>query len=350
MNAERISYEGERLSIGIDVHRREFVVSVVHKGRLIKRCRMVSGGAELMRFIRGHFPGASIRTCYEAGFSGFWLHRYLAKSGIENIVVNPASIETEANNRVKTDKRDSQKMAEQLDANRLRGIYIPSEAQERSRLLTRTREQLLRARTRVRVQIRMKLHQFGIFPAEITTVLTRRTARDLIRRVEIPELKMVLEALYAEWEHLAKEMKSIERAIVAQAGRDPLEKLYRSVAGVGQIIARVLANELGDMKQFPNEKALFSYTGLTPSEYSSGESVHRGHITRQGNSRLRHVLVEAAWRAIRKDVVLKAHFETVAKRRGKKIAIVSIARKLVGRIRAVLKSNGEYVIAYQKAA
>ncbi len=75
------------------------------------------------------------------------------------MVVHAASVEIESGNRVKTDKRDSLKLAEQLDANRLRGIYVPSEARELRRLLTRTREQLVRARTRVERQIRMKLHR-----------------------------------------------------------------------------------------------------------------------------------------------------------------------------------------------
>jgi transposase len=311
---------------------------------------MASSGGLVVSFIRDNFAGAEIRSCYEAGFSGFWLHRYLVSQGIENIVVNPASIEVEANNRVKTDKRDSLKMALQLDANRLRGIHIPSEEQEHRRTLHRTREQLLRARTRVRIQIRMKLHQFGLFPASVVGVLTKTNAKELIERVSIAELKTVLEVLLAQWEHLNQGLKTLEVELMKQADNDELEVYYRSVAGIGALIARVLSNELGDMSQFANDKALFSYTGLTPCEYSSGESIRRGHITRQGNSRLRHVLVEAAWRAIRKDAVLRASFEQIARRRGKKIAIVAIARRLVGRIRAILRTKSMYQCEYRKAA
>lgn len=350
MDTSTISYVGKNVSFGIDVHREFFVVSAVCEGQLVKRCRMHSQGEAVVNFVRKYFTGCEAKSCYEAGYSGYWLHRHLVKEGIKNIVVNPASVEVEAGNRVKTDKRDSLKLAEQLDAKRLRAIYIPSEKQERSRLLVRTREQLVRARTRARVQIRMKLHQFGLFPTGYRGVLTTKFAKELIAGVEHAELKIALSALFSQWEHLNNEIKNLEKQLIKQATEDELEAVYRSVPGIGVLIARVLATELGDMSQFPNERALFSYTGLTPCEYSSGDKVRRGRISRQGSSRLRHALTEAAWRAIRKDKLLKDDFERIAKRRGKKRAIVAIARKLIGRVRAVFRAKGTYELEHQKAA
>lgn len=350
MNTRTISYAGKKVSFGIDVHRSFFVVSAVCEGQLLKRCRMHPRGDAVASFVGKYFPGCEAQSCYEAGFSGFWLHRHLAKIGINNIVVNPASVEVEAGNRVKTDKRDSLKLAKQLDAKRLRAIYIPSEEQEYSRLLIRTREQLVRARTRARVQIRMKLHQFGLFPTEYSKVLTTKFARELIAGVAQAELKIALNALLSQWEHLNQEIKNLEKKLRKQAKTDELEGVYRSVPGIGELLARVLSTELGDMSQFPNERALFSYTGLTPCEYSSGEKVRRGHISRQGSSRLRHALTEAAWRSIRKDKQLKEDFERIAKRRGKKRAIVAVARKLIGRVRAVFKAKGTYELEHKKAA
>ena len=87
---------------------------------------------------------------------------------------------------------------------------------------------------------------------------------------------------------------------------------------------------------------MFSYTGLTPPEFSSGETVRKGHITRQGNTRVRHILNQAAWRAIKKDQDLKVFFERLAPKTGKKRAIVAVARKLIGRIRAAFKTRQPY--------
>jgi transposase len=101
---------------------------------------------------------------------------------------------------------------------------------------------------------------------------------------------------------------------------------------------------LGDMTRFANERALFSYPGLTPSEYSSGTAIRRGHISRQGVSRLRHVLVETAWRALPRDPILQAMFERIAATRGKQRAIVAIARRLIGRIRACFRHGTTYAV------
>ena len=101
-------------------------------------------------------------------------------------------------------------------------------------------------------------------------------------------------------------------------------------------------NELGDLTQFANERQLFSYTGLTPSEFSSGDTVRKGHITRQGNKRVRYILNQAAWRALKKDRDLKEFFERLHPRTGKKRAIVAVARKLIGRIRAAFKTGKPY--------
>ena len=349
MNRERVSYAGKRVYIGIDVHRAFFVASCICEGVVVKRCRMPSKSEAITSLITKYFPGSEIKTCYEAGYSGFWLHRELAAAGVSNIVVHAASIEVAANDRVKTDKRDSLKMARQLEAGRLRGIRVPTLEQEQQRLLTRTREQLMRAKRRVQAQIRMRLHQFGLFPAHIERVIRLKDVEELLTRMK-GDLKFSISCLHAEWAHLAVQVKEIDRQLAARSEADPLDAVYRSVPGIGPLIARVLSSELGDMSQFSNERTLFSFTGLTPGEYSSGNNVHRGHISRQGSSRLRHMLVEAAWKAIRKDEALREFFERIAKKAGKKRAIVAVARKLIGRIRAALRASTNYEVGHKKAA
>ena len=100
------------------------------------------------------------------------------------------------------------------------------------------------------------------------------------------------------------------------------------------------------MSQFRNERQLFSYTGLTPSEYSTGEAIRRGHITHQGNARVRGILIEIAWRAIEKDQALAQFFNQLFPRTGKKKAIVAVARKLIGRIRAAFQKGEKYQLGY----
>jgi len=167
-----------------------------------------------------------------------------------------------------------------------------------------------------------------------------------IEKGDYPEDLYYTAKQYAEeWEALTLKMKEIKKRLQSQADSEKdIQKIYESVPGIGLIHARGLANELGDMSQFHNEKKLFSYTGLTPSEASSGEHVRLGHITHQGRAVLRCILVEAAWIAIKKDPSLRTIYERLAHRRGPKRAIVGVARRLVGRIRSCLVGGNLYEI------
>lgn len=352
MNSERISYAGKKVFIGIDVHRHTYSVACVCEGELVRRCTMAAIPEELLAFFGKYFAGAEISTVYEAGFCGFVLHRYLAANGIRSTVTHAASVEIAARDVVKTDKRDALKMALQLGAGRLRGITIPSEALEARRLLTRTREQLLGHRQRLMNQLRMKLHQFGLIGLNERGPLSYVKVFRALKKSHSEELDAACESLLGLWRSVNQELRAFNKKLLAQAAADRLEVVYRSIAGYGPLTARILANELGDMSQFRNERALFSFTGLTPREFTTGEHRRLGHISRQGSSRLRATLVEAAWRAIKLDPALHIDFQRIANRVGKKRAIVGIARKLIGRARALFRKREYYAyeIGWNRAA
>ena len=337
------NYTGKKVFVGIDVHKKKYVISCRCEGTPVKRWTMPASPEQLVEQLQKYFSGATLKTVYEAGFSGFVLHRRLQSQGVDNIIVNPASIETAAGDRVKTDKRDATKMAIQHESGRLRGIHIPSEAQELTRLLSRTRRSLTQERTRIGQKIKSKLYQFNLIPADDEHVLRKTQVMKWMNCSTVPEaLQITLQSLGRTWLHLEGEVRALDKALAKQAQASPLENIYRSVPGIGLVGARILANELGDMSQFPNERTLFSFTGLTPSEHSSGESRRQGHISRCGKTGVRWILTEAAWVAIRKDAALKEAFDRIAQHAGVKRAIVAIARKLVGRIRACLRDGVLY--------
>ena len=338
------SYTGQSVYVGIDVHKRTYAVVTRVNQLEEKRWTTVADPEKLGQQLCKFFPGAKIYSAYEAGFSGFGLHRELQRQGIKNIVVHAAAIEVAANNRVKTDKRDACKIAEQLEAGRLKGIRIPSEAQEEARLLSRTRSQLVHQRTQTQNCIRMKAHQFGLIDAEDRRRMTYSLVEDLLASSRSEEFCCTVMSHHRVWKTLDEEIKQLEVRLKEQASTDPYEETYRSVPGIGFLSARILANELGDLSQFANERQLFSYTGLTPAEYSSGENTRRGRITKQGNTQVRSILIEVAWRAIREDGSLATFYERVKGRRGGKRAIVAVARKLIGRIRAAFRHQVLYQI------
>ncbi len=337
MKVEKRSYKGKKVFVGIDVHKKSYAVAVTCEGVLVKSWSMKANPGQLLVQLRSFFEGAEIFSAYEAGFSGFALHRFLEKNGVKSLVVNPGSIAVEANNRVKTDKKDAKKISRQLSLGLLRGIYIPTLAEEEKRSLSRGREVVVRRRQAIGNQIKMRLHYLGIVMSD------KRISESFMKEVEGLKLseghKIFFEEMVSSWRAESERIKRFNKFLKEQAERDPLEKIYRSAPGVGPVSARVLSNELGDMSRFHNGRELSSSSGLTPSEYSSGEHVRKGHVTRQGNSRIRAILVEVAWRAITEDQGLREIYENIKSRRESKKAIVAVARKLLLRLRKCLQDQ-----------
>ena len=343
---QQVAYSEKDVFVGIDVHKKTYSVVARVDNEVVKRWTTVASPQGLAEQLLKYFERAKIYTAYEAGFSAFVLHRELMKYGIDNIVVHVPSIEVAVNDRVKTDKRDANKLASLLEAGRLNGIRVPTEEEELQRLLSRTRQQLVEDRAAVENKIRMKFHQLGLIDPDENRSMSHKLVKDLLAQTLSEELTVAVEAYWTIWKTLDEQIAKLDQRLKHQADSDPNEKIYRSAPGIGKVSARVLSNELGDMSQFKNERQLFSYTGLTPSEYSSGENIRKGHISRQGNSRVRAILVEIAWRAIKKDKTLAIFFERLYPYTGKKRAIVAVARKFIGRIRAAFRQNQNYRMGY----
>ena len=347
---QRIDYSGKKVNVGIDVHKKTYAVCCRCDGQEVKKATVPARPEELVKFLKFHFAGAEIYSVYEAGFSGFVLHRVLVSNDIKNIVVNASSIEVAANDRAKTDRRDARKMSEQLEAGRLRGVLVPTAEQEQERLLTRTREQLVRERSRVGNQFKSRLAQFGLIPCDDETKMSRNFIDDYLGQDLAKKLHDALSVLARIWKALDQEVKELDRQIKKKCMEDRNAVVYRGIPGMGPLTSQTLSLELGNMGNFHNERAIFKHTGLIPSEFSSGNKKRQGHITRQGSSRLRHLLTEAAWKAIKEDPKLLGDFNRISRSRGKKRAIVGIARKLIGRARACFRKGEAYRVGFGIAA
>jgi transposase len=257
MKTLRIDYQGKMIYLGIDVHKRTYSVTVIRDELIVKRDTIAASPVGLVAYLKRCFAGARIRSVYEAGFSGFTLHRMLVQNGVENIVINPASIEVAANDKVKTDRRDSRKLAEHLCAGRLKAIYVPEPEQELRRQLTRTREQIVRQRARLAHQIKGKLYYFGVLGGALTDrAISGRSLRQLEGMHLGEELAFALRLLIAQWRFLTLQLAEVRQKLRAQARTDAtLEQIYRSAPGIGPVGARTLANEIGNPAQrFHNER------------------------------------------------------------------------------------------------
>jgi len=337
-------YEGKNIYVGVDVHKKSYSVSCICDGVVVKKDTIIANPARLVEYLQKYFKGAKAHTAYEAGFSGFYLHRYLIEHGIKNIVVHPASIEISARDRVKTDKRDALKIAQQLADGRLKGVHVPDERREHSRSVTRLRNKFMEQRKRLGNQLKSLLAYYGLMTTDTRTI-SKKWIKEVLE-LEVPEeVKYCLKTYAGEWQHIDDKLKEMLKKLSEQAAEDKaIDDMYRVVPGIGALSARILANELGDMRQFGSAKKLYGFTGLTPSEHSSGEHRWLGHISHQGRSILRKILVQVAWFLIKKDQKMRLFFDEISKRAGKKRAIVAVARKLIGCIRASFLTGEVYVI------
>jgi transposase len=340
MTQPRISYAGERVYGGVEVHKDTYTVTCVCRKQIVKTATVPADPARLAASVLQWFPGAMRASAYEAGFSAFVLHRALTQVGITNIVVNPASMAVAAHEKGKTDRRDSKRWAIDLADGRLRGISVPTEAEELARLLPRTRAQMVEHRATIARQIKAKLHQCGLIAPASRRLISTRYVREMAAWALPPELHVRLTLLAEPWRFATRQRIEIRRLLRAQAvAQAELAQVYRSVPGIGAVVARPLATALGDRTRCANERALCSSTGLSPSAYASGPAVRRGPSSRQGSGRVRHVLIETAWRALPRDKVLQERFDRIAATRGKKRASVAIARRLTGRMRACVRQG-----------
>lgn len=338
---------GKKVSIGIDVHKESWHVTAFVEGEEVFNGRMPAEYRALDRLFE-RFKDCLIKAAYEAGPCGFGLYDKLADNGIEALVVPPSLIPIESDNRVKTDRRDSRKLAELLHRDMLKRVHVLSEAQRQDRELLRTRRQLVNHRSSVMRQIKSKLLFHGIKALStggqnITGIYLKR-----LRTVTNGQLRISFEVLINTCEFLTEQVKKIDGEIKELSQRPEYTervKLLKSIPGIGSLSAMEILVELQDVRRFGNAKEIASYIGLTPSEYSTGQYIRQGRITRCGNKRIRSSLVESSWILIGKDIGMRVRYMKLKAKRGGKRAIVAIARSLIIRIRKVLISGKPYSLA-----
>jgi hypothetical protein len=168
----------------------------------------------------------------------------------------------------------------------------------------------MRHRHRIGCQIKSLLYQFGLIECTSKVKTSKKWLGSLLKLKCAPALKYSINTLSYNWLFIEKQMQEIKVELELQAQIDSkIHMCYESFFGVGVVAARILANELEDMSQFPSVKDLYSFSGLTPREYSSGECKRLGHISHQGRPIIRKILVQIAWKTIKKDPQLQAFFD-----------------------------------------
>jgi transposase len=355
--SNKIEFNGQNIYVGFDVHLKSWSVTVITERLTHKTFSQPPKPETLHRYLVKNFPGGVYYSAYEAGFCGYWIHHELIKLGINSMVVNPSDIPTTGKEKVmKTDARDSVKIARSLRSGDLKPIHVPSLATLEERGLVRTRSQLVKDATRYKNRIKSFLYFHGVeFPESFLRDSTRWSMRFIkwLETVELsePSGKASLDILLLQVMNLRSSILQLTRQLrqLAETERYKTQyELLRSIPGIGSLTAMIILTEIETIHRFANIDQLVGFIGLVPSTNSSGEKDIKGDITPRGHSMLRSAIIESSWIAARRDPALNKSYHGYCKRMEPNKAITRIAKKLISRISFVLKNNQPYVCSVVK--
>jgi transposase len=346
--------------LGFDVHKDSIAVGVLRPDGVVPDFRMIDNTPAALRRLVGKMgPPEELVACYEAGPTGYDTYRLLTSLGVRCDVIAPALIPRRPGQRVKTDRIDARNLARLHRAGELTAIRIPTAKEEALRDLVRAREHLKDDRRRAQQRVKSFLLRHGRrFPGPTRGWTKRFDEWVRSQRFDDPAAQLAfrhhLSARDLRTAHLEQIDAELDRAAAQPPLADPVARM-RCLRGFDTLSAATIQAEVCDFRRFATASAFMAFTGLVPSEHSSGDREHRGSITKSGNRHLRRVLVEASWSYrhrpnvspnLRKrmqgqgadvlascwkaQVRLHARFHRVAVRRGRNKAAVAVARELSG--------------------
>jgi transposase len=286
----------ERTWVGLDVHARSVVACAIDGAAGEMRTQRVSPRTEaVVEWVRMLLPGP-VAVAYEAGPTGFGLARALGATGVRCVVVAPSKLERPPGDRVKTDRRDAERLARLLRIGELPVVRVPTEAEEAARDLVRAREDARADLMRVRHRLSKLLLRHGlVWDAGAWTGAHESWLR--AQRFDRPGLQLAFDEAFDAVLTAHARRDRLDAAIVEMAGTSefaPVVGRLCCLRGIGPLTAFGLAVEVGDWRRFTGS-SIGAYLGLVPTESSSGERRVQGGITKTGNSHARRLLVEAAW-------------------------------------------------------
>jgi transposase len=288
-----------RLWVALDVHKRSIVAATLPPSGGRPEVIRIEHTAKAVRGLVEKLGGREgLAVAYEAGPTGWALKRLLDDLGVACDVIAPSLVPVRAGDRVKTDRRDAKKLVRLFRAGELTFVAAPTPEQEGLRDLVRCREDLRDALTRARQRVIKALLRHGRVFSDGKHWTIRHRTWVAQQQLADPAAQLALETMRAHTEMIETQLRQLDVQLdrIAQEDRwKPGVRVLTSFRGIATLTALSLLAEIGDFRRFGTARELMSYLGLCPAEYSSGQSVHRGHITKAGPVHARRLLIEAAW-------------------------------------------------------
>jgi transposase len=288
--------------IGMDVHAETIAIAVAEPEGEVRSLGVIPNRPDSIRKLVKKLGSAdTLRVCYEAGPTGYVIYWQLTALGVRCEVVAPTLVPTKAGDRVKTDRRDAEKLARSYRAGDLTAVWVPDAAHEALRDVVRAREAAKKDQLRARHRLGKFLLRHGRRPSPGISAWTQRHLA-WIRQVQFDQAAQEATRLdyLHEVEHAGARLARLEHAIDEAVTTAPprmraMIEALQALRGIAQTSAVTLVAEVGEFSRFARAPQLMGYSGLGACEDSSGARTRRGGITKTGNAHVRRIVVEAAW-------------------------------------------------------
>jgi len=329
--------------VGIDLHKKTISLCVVDQERnVLDRKRFYCSQPERIGAFFGRLR--PFQAVVEATASYEWLVKLIEPLADRVVLAHPKKLRIIAESTRKSDKLDAQVLAEFLALDMIPEAYRPSKRQRGHRVLVRHRSYLSRRVTSVRNKIRRVLSNYNADREDLFS----EAGLAYLGKVSVVEAdRFVLDQLVEEWGTYTRQLKEVDQRLQAFAQEAPVKEaearaILDTIPGVGPVTIDVVVSELGDIRRFRSQKKVCAYAGLVPGQRESAGRTRELSITKEGSRLLRWVLVQTAWRLVNTTARWRRIFEGILKRRGKKKAIVAVARRLLCVMVSMLQSGRSY--------
>ncbi|HSQ31340.1 MAG TPA: IS110 family transposase [Gemmatimonadaceae bacterium] len=330
------------VTIGLDLHKRESQLCIGHDEGTVEEHRIVTSRERFTAVLGGRWRA---RILLEASTESEWVARHLETLGHEVIVADPnfAPMYATRSRRTKTDRRDARTLMEACRLGAYRPAYRLSDERRHVRAELAVREALVRTRTRYIALAKALVRRDGLRVAASEAHLVAKR----IAALELSDgLAAELLPLFQVLAPINDQIAAADRRLAILARDDADMALLATAPSIGSVTASAVVATVDQIERFASAHQFEAFLGLVPGERSSGEKRRIGRITKAGNARVRYLLVEAGWRILRaKDadtVALRAWALAIAARRGKRIAVVAVARRLAGILYAMWRDRRPY--------
>lgn len=320
--------------IGIELHKaKSFVTRLDSRGQILEHVELPHADGALRTSLQ-RLP-QDARIAVEATGNWMWLDELIEDRHPDLVLAHPLKTKAIASARIKTDKIDATTLAQLLRADLVPAAYIPPRAVRDTREILRYRASLVRLRTQLTNKLHAILSKTGLQPP--TQTITGVKSRRFLATVPVrPCYRVGLDGYLRLFETLTAEIHQVSQTLDAQAQADPQAQLLCTMPGIGAYSALLILSEIGDVRRFPDSRHLCSYAGLVPSGHASGGKTRLGRLTQQGSSWLRWILVELSVHAINGAPQFRSLYHRVAKKHGRNVGRVAVARAMLKTISAML--------------